>query len=240
MGFLTDFFNRLIGRKKIKEGDKEVKKVEEEFNQPEKELIITKKELEEEVKDKQESREEYRDIMGDDFVDEAPKRETEARRKEHYKKRNKEKELSQSIKRDGVFSVDVNFIPNSYTLDGSELIQHYYRLLEKKTLGNDKRLMDDIWKYRKDILQPRITALVSFFEKGQYVASLKVFGTLIEHGQDYVDFWYGKSIDPSSFKTLVFSFQSQLQSRGIKYVAIQDFPTKRATIDDIKTNFSFA
>ena len=161
-------------------------------------------------------------------------------KKRYDKKGTTNQRLNKLISKDGVFSVNVGFKHGSSIVDGTQLRGHYYTLIKKKTLEDDPQLMDDIIKERKSILQHRISCDVTLHVKEGVSPRLKVFGTLIEHGMEIVNFWQGKVIDPSSFAQHVGIFQGNMKAHNVKGVTTTQTPTKKTTIIGVDTNFTFA
>jgi len=140
------------------------------------------------------------------------------------------------IRREGVYQVTPSFT----TLDGNVVRKDYYTLIEKKTLKDDKSLMNDIIKHRGKILQHRISCNIDLFSNGKVVASLKAFKILIEHRIEIMSFWIGLTIDPSSFKVHNETFQAKVRHLGVSPVHITVFPTKKEKIDAVGTTFMFS
>ncbi|MEC8339599.1 MAG: hypothetical protein VXZ40_03155 [Nanoarchaeota archaeon] len=155
-------------------------------------------------------------------------------------KKYSKKDFENVINREGIYSVSPTFKPNSNFVDTNELKLFYHKLIEKKTLKDDVELMDDIIKERRTIMQHRISCKVDLIAKGRTVASVKVYSVLIEHGMDIVNFWNGITIDPSSFKTYVASFETTMRNLGAKGVSGLQSPTKKETINYVTTVFEFA
>ncbi|MFH1326995.1 MAG: hypothetical protein ABIH59_02620 [archaeon] len=151
------------------------------------------------------------------------------------------KDVEKYISRVGLFKVKPEFRPHTGYVDGGELRKYYYELIKEKTLKDDKKLMDDIIKLRTKILQHRMSCEVGLYEKGALIAGLKIYKILIEHGQEVVDFWIGKSIDASSFSQLVNIFSINMGGKfGAGTVNITQHPIKRGTVDGISTEFEFS
>lgn len=149
-------------------------------------------------------------------------------------------ELNKQIKRKGVYTVSPQFTARTGIVDTTKLRNDYYKLIGEKTLKNDKTLMDDIIKNRKTILQKRITCTAHFYTKNSPIASIKIFETLIEHGQTIVDYWTGLTIDPTSFNTLVNQFRNEMKPLGVSNVITVQHPLKKETIQVTTTTFTFA
>jgi hypothetical protein len=145
------------------------------------------------------------------------------------------------IDRNGIFRVKTNFKPNSYMLSGGDLKKYYAELMNKKVLKDDPTLRDDIIKFREKLLQHRILCDVVLHGKEGVVGRLKVYKVLIEHGQEIVDYWIGKSIDPSSFNTLVKDFHNFLYMKHmVGDVSVTQYPMKWSTVHSVETEFEFA
>lgn len=150
-------------------------------------------------------------------------------------------DYSKQIKRNGVTRVMPRFEHNSIVVSGSSLKQHYYKMLENKTLKDDRELMDNIINFRDRFLKHRISGDISLYGNIGVVARLKVYKILIEHGQEVVDYWIGKSIDPSSFNTLIHEFQIYLSLKhSTGNVSVVQYPTKWETIKAVDTDFEFS
>lgn len=145
------------------------------------------------------------------------------------------------IDRNGIFRVKTNFKPNSYMLSGGDLKKYYAELINKKVLKDDPILRDDIIKFREKLLQHRILCDVVLHGKEGVVGRLKVYKVLIEHGQEIVDYWIGKSVDPSSFNTLVKDFHNFLYMKHmVGDVSVTQYPMKWSTVHSVETEFEFA
>lgn len=151
------------------------------------------------------------------------------------------KKYGQYISKDGVFKVRTRFNPHSDMIDGGELREYYREILKNKVLKNDSELMNDIIKWREKLMRHRMSCAVFLYEKGKVVAILKVYQILIEQGQKVVDYWVGKSIDPSSFNTLIADFKIYIMQVGAgNSVAVNQYPFKWHTIDSVEMEFEFA
>lgn len=148
--------------------------------------------------------------------------------------------IERQIRKEGLYKIKVPFMAHAFTIDGDLLRNHYYSLIGNKLLKNDKKLMNDIIQFREKILKHRISCEVYLFEKGTIVAGLKIYKILVEEGQDIADFWFGKTIDPSSFKVLINNFVSYMNKYGISTINIIQMPMRRCTIDEISTEFEFS
>jgi hypothetical protein len=155
-------------------------------------------------------------------------------------KSNRIAELSKSLTRAGAFHVSPMFTPNNRGVSGGVLQKQYHTLLKNKTLGQDIQLMDDIVKERRKILQHRISCHIVLHAKGEPIAGISVYHTLIEHGQEFVSFWTGVEIDPSSFAVQVRSFANQISSLGVKGVRATTVPHRKAKVSLTTTNFVFS
>lgn len=147
-------------------------------------------------------------------------------------------ELRDSIQSDGVFSVAMDFNPEGIT--SQQTINSYYnKLIGKKVLSEDPELMNDILRYKKEILQHRISATIYLYENGIEMARLRVFSCLLEHKDEMGNFWQGKKID--YFKQLVFLFNQEMKKYGITNVVIEKEPerNKKFTITSLNFNFDF-
>lgn len=145
------------------------------------------------------------------------------------------------IKKNGIFRVKTKFKPHNYILSGTELKEYYNELIKEKVLKEDPILKGDIIKFREKLLQHRILCDVVLHGKEGVVGRLKVYKVLIEHGQEIVDFWVGKAIDPSSLNTLIRDFQTYLKQRHmIGDVSVSQYPTKWSVVQNVETEFEFA
>lgn len=165
------------------------------------------------------------------------------KRKQYWKnaeRSEKVKGLIGKISRAGVFEVTHNFKKGDLIIYGDRIRKAYHTLIGRKTLKDDKKLMNDILEYRKTILQKRIVCHANLYAKEGLVAGIKIFQILIEHGQQVADFWEGLEIDPSSFTTTVSSFAGIMAINGVSKVEISMHPTKRTQVREVTTQFIFA
>lgn len=150
-------------------------------------------------------------------------------------------DIEKQIKKEGLFRVKVAFKAHTGMIYGNSLRDQYYTLIGDKVLKDDKKLMDSIIKFRERILKHRISCEAILLEKGMSVAGLKVYKILVEHGQEIVDYWVGKTIDPSSFKTYINDFTNYMAGRfATGTVNITQNPMKRCTVDDVSVEFEFS
>lgn len=138
----------------------------------------------------------------------------------------------------GVFKVSPKFNPNSSFMDSGVIKNYYNEMIGKKVLGKDKQLLNDIIKYRKEILQYRTFCNVGLYSKGSLIASVEVHGVLIEQGINMVNWWHGKTLD--YFEPLVRQFENYMQQFGIRNVTTTKVPNKVYKVDDVGTDFNFA
>ena len=142
------------------------------------------------------------------------------------------------IKPEGVNTVNIKNVVTKPYINTTKNFNDYNVLLKDKV--KDEILKKDVILHRKLLLQHRIFCDIIFHSKTGVLASIKVFGCLLEHESIFNEYWLGQVIDPTNFSGQVLAFESQMRQFGIKAVSIVQHPTKVDTVQNVELIFSFS
>ena len=153
-------------------------------------------------------------------------------------------DFSRYISNNGKFSTDVSMQPHSL-MSREEIYQIYYRVLKKKVLGKDQKLMKSIIDNRTQQLQARSNYVVGLDDGKGTLAVINIYGVLPDHTPEIVDFWYGKKLAQEEywedgFSSLVREFKMIMQQHNVRDVSVAMSPVRTGTISKVRLNFSFA
>lgn len=154
-------------------------------------------------------------------------------------------EAKTRIRREGRYRVTIESQEGNMTED--RIYINYRKLIGKKILEDDKRLMDFLIKNRKDILKERTNCHIYLFSGERLLMTLLITGILIDNRKEILSFWLGLEINFSIFGDLVEKFRHEMYQIGIRSVSysqkdlrLGDPKKDKPIINRVTTLFTFA
>jgi hypothetical protein len=100
--------------------------------------------------------------------------------------------------------------------------KEFNKMIKVMIRKEDKRLLEYLWKARKQLLQHRMTYHVRMYdEKGRNVLTLVAYKFYYNHGQDIADYFEGHmiSINYDDIGKIIKTFEEIMKSQGCGKIA---------------------